>query len=78
MHDTSFDVTALVPRLPAIDPPRRFAPSFAPVRARTWPWIAVAIALAFGALSGPIDAHAFDQARVRASEAQVLLEQIGR
>ena len=76
MHDTSFDDTMLVPRLPPLDPPRRFAATFAPVRARHWPWVLGAVALAVAALSRPIDEHAFDQARARATEAQALIQQL--
>jgi hypothetical protein len=80
MHDTSFDDTLLVPRLPPLDPPtvRDLPQTFAQVRGRHWPWIVLIIAvLAYGAAQ-PIDFGASQEAVQRAQQADQLLPTLGR
>jgi hypothetical protein len=78
MHDTSFDDTLLVPRLPPLDPPRNLPATFAPPRARHWPWVAVILAVLAIAAARPVNFEASQQASERARQADELLPKLGR
>jgi hypothetical protein len=78
VYDTSLDDTLLVPRLPPIDPPRELPATFAHVRVRHWPWVAVIIAVLALAYATPIDFTATQQATERARQADDLLPSLQR
>ena len=78
MHDTSFDDTLLVPRLPPLDPPRTLPTTFAQPRARNWPWIALLIAVLAIAAARPVNFQASQQAIERERQADELLPKLGR
>ena len=78
MHDTSFDDTLLVPRLPSLDRPRALPTTFATPRVRHWPWLAVAAVLFALAAAQPINLTASEQAVERSSSAEALLHGLGR
>lgn len=78
MHDTSFDDTLLVPRLPPLDPPRDLPTTFAKTRTRTWPWIAVVLVLLALAALRPVNFRASLDAEQRAEQADKLLPTLSR
>jgi hypothetical protein len=78
MHDTSFDDTLLVARLPPIDPPRELPRTFGQVRVRHWPWVALIIAVLAIAAARPIDFPASQHAAERSKQADELLPRLGR
>jgi hypothetical protein len=77
MHDTSFDDTLLVPRLPPLDPPRELPATFAKAKTRTWPWIAIVLVLLALAAVRPVNFRASVDAAERSQQADQLLETIG-
>ena len=78
MHDTSFDDTLLVRRLPPLDPPRVLPATFAPAHVRTWPWIALLLATLALAAARPVNLHASQQAIERERQAEQILPTLGR
>jgi len=80
MHDTSFDDTLLVRRLPPLDPPsvRDLPRTFARARVRHWPWVALILAVLAIAAVQPIDFTASQDAAERAKQADELLPTLGR
>jgi hypothetical protein len=78
MHDTSFDDTLLVPRLPPIDPPRALPTTFSQARSRHWPWVAIILAVLAIAAARPVSFDASQRTIERSREADELLPKLGR